>query len=232
MFKWVKNVKLYGFIETYHAPFKPKYRYWTGLLLLLQILLNIFITANVSGNPQQNLLTTGIIITLLIVLKTYIGNNLYKSKTLDYVENICYFNLLFLTIATFYTRQINKQEILTNASITVTLILFLCILVYHVHYALSNCKWYRKLSDWIMTKVKRRTPRSAVNDTTSIKLNNRLFKCFSTEVTFSNSVLTIDDQFQETCSTTSFNEQDQQTKTKKCTRTGNTLREPLLVQDV
>ena len=83
-----------------------------------------------------------------------------------------------------------------------------------------------------MTKVKRRTPRLAVNDTTSIKLNNKLFKCLSTEVTFSNSVLTIDDQFQETCSTTGVDEQDQHTKTEQYTHTGNTLKEPLLQQDV
>ena len=62
-----------------------------------------------------------------------------------------------------------------------------------------------------------------MNDTTSIKLNNKLFKCLSTEVTFSNSVLTIDDQFQETCSTTGVDEQDQHTKTEQYTHTGNTL---------
>lgn len=88
MFKWVKSTKLYGFIEAYHAPFKPKYRYWTGLLLFLRILLNILITINVSGNPQYNLLTTGTIIALLIMLKIYIGNKVYKRKILDYVENM------------------------------------------------------------------------------------------------------------------------------------------------
>ena len=86
VFKWVKNTKLYGLIEAYHAPFKPKYRSWTGLLLFLRILLNVFITVNVSGNPQFNFLTMGIIITLLVALKTYIGNKVYKSKTLDYIE--------------------------------------------------------------------------------------------------------------------------------------------------
>ena len=47
---------------------------------------------------------------LLIMRKTYIGIKVYKSKTLDYFENICYFNLPFLTMAIFYTQQINKQD--------------------------------------------------------------------------------------------------------------------------
>jgi hypothetical protein len=81
-----------------------------------------------------------------------------------------------------------------------------------------------------MTSVKQRTPQSATNDTSSIiKLNNKRLKCLSTEVAFSNSVLTIDDQF----STASFNEQDEliTTEYNRTVSSHNTLREPLL-QDV
>jgi hypothetical protein len=99
--------------------------------------------------------------------------------------------------------------------------------LYHFHYALSSYRWYRKLLDWIMINVKQGIHRSATNDTSSIiKLNKKRLKCLSTEVAFSNSVLTVDDQF----STTSFNEQDELTTTE-CNRTvssHNTLREPLL----
>ena len=171
MFKWVKNTKLHGFIEAYHAPYKPKYRYWTGLLLLLRILLNILITVNISGSPRYNLLTTGITITLL---KTYIGNKVYKIKTLDYTENICYFNLLFLTIATFYTQQINAQKTSTYASIGVTLVLFLCISIYHVHCAFSNFMWYRKVFNWTSNRVKRKTLN--INDTSDPTRVNKLIK--------------------------------------------------------
>ena len=229
MFKWVKNTKLYGFIEAYHAPFKPKYRFWTGLLLFLRILLNILITANVSGNPQYNLLTTGTIITLLIMLKMYIGNKVYKHKTLDYVENVCYFNLLFLTMATFYTQPINEQETSTNVSISVTLVLFLCILMYHIHYALCSFKWYRKMSDWTTTKVKHRHDVDETSSITNLKLNNKLLECSSTEVTFSNSTLTEpDDKFQCTCKLT---RSQTITENHTCTCNSHTLREPLL-QDI
>ncbi len=228
VFKWIKNTKLHGFIETYHAPYKPKYRYWTGLLLLLRILLNILITVNVSGSPRYNLLTTGIIITLLIMLKTYIGNKVYKIKTLDYIENICYFNLLFLTIATCYTQQINAQKTSTYASISVTLALFLCISIYHVHCAFSNFMWYRKVFNWTSNKIKRKTLNT--NDTSDSIRVNKLIKCSSTEVTFSTSTLTTDDQIQCTCKTTKFNEQGQRIKTESytCTCSTHTLREPLL----
>ena len=33
IFKCIMSHKLHAFMETYYAPYKPKYRYWTGMLL-------------------------------------------------------------------------------------------------------------------------------------------------------------------------------------------------------
>ncbi len=143
-FKWVRNTKLNCFIEAYHAPYRPKYRFWTGILLLLRVILDILISLNISGSPQYNLLTTGIVIGLLVMLKTYIGNKVYKKKILDYIENICYFNLLYLTVVTFYTQHVSAQKTSTYISISITLVLFLCIMLYHIHYTFSRFMWYKK----------------------------------------------------------------------------------------
>ena len=37
MFRWIRNTKLHLLIEAYQAPYRPKYRYRTGLLLLVRI---------------------------------------------------------------------------------------------------------------------------------------------------------------------------------------------------
>ena len=39
MFKWSRNPKIQTFIGTYHTPYTPKHRYWTGLLLIVCIVL-------------------------------------------------------------------------------------------------------------------------------------------------------------------------------------------------
>ncbi len=41
IFKWTRNTKLNAFISVHHAPYKSKYRYWTGLLLLVRVVLYI-----------------------------------------------------------------------------------------------------------------------------------------------------------------------------------------------
>ena len=67
--KWVKSQKMCHFIETYHAPHTPRNRYWTGLLLIVCIILYIVSAINVSGNPNVNLLIIGLIISGVLILK-------------------------------------------------------------------------------------------------------------------------------------------------------------------
>ena len=39
LFSWVNNARLKPFIDSYHAPYKAKHRYWPGVLLMLRFVL-------------------------------------------------------------------------------------------------------------------------------------------------------------------------------------------------
>ena len=39
---WVRNPKLQAILDSYHAPYKPKHRYWPGLLLLVRCSLFLY----------------------------------------------------------------------------------------------------------------------------------------------------------------------------------------------
>ena len=167
---WVRNTKLNSFIEAYHAPYKPRYRYWTGLLLLIRVVLSVAITANVSGDPHYNLLATGILIASLVMLKVYLGDNIYKNKILDYLENTCYLNLLLLTLVTFYSlKNINTQKIVADTSIGVTFIMLLCVISYHTYSAFSKMRWCKKMCTYLLQKVKGHT--TAVDDSQHLNMN-------------------------------------------------------------
>ena len=53
---WVKNPKVKATLDTYHAPYKPKHQYWTGLLLLVRCALFLIFAFNISGDANINLL--------------------------------------------------------------------------------------------------------------------------------------------------------------------------------
>ena len=51
IFRWSRNPKIHTFIEAYHTPYTPKHRYWTGLLLIVCIVLYLVAAVNVSNDP-------------------------------------------------------------------------------------------------------------------------------------------------------------------------------------
>ena len=79
VFKWVGNSKLYTFIETYTAPYIPKYRYWTGFLLLVRAILYLVQAVNVSGDSRVQLASVLFTISCIIFLKMVTVNGLYKQ---------------------------------------------------------------------------------------------------------------------------------------------------------
>ena len=69
LLSWVKSPNLKAILDAYHAPYKPKHRYWTGLLLLVRCALFLVFAFNISGNDSVNLFvisstTSGIFISL------------------------------------------------------------------------------------------------------------------------------------------------------------------------
>ena len=90
VFKWTRNTKLNAFISVHHAPYNSKYRYWTGLLLLMRVVLYITASVTVSRDPQTLLLTTNILVGVMFSLSKFAGVTVYK-------------NLLIISWIQFYT---------------------------------------------------------------------------------------------------------------------------------
>ena len=129
-FKWIWNPKLISFIDAYHAPYKPKYRYWTGMLLLCRIILYMISSINISTDTSINLLSVIIVIACLLLLK---GNNAYKRWTLDILESGFYLILLMFCAAKFYTSESNGSHAnLSYIAIGIALVLCLCLVCDHV----------------------------------------------------------------------------------------------------
>ena len=188
MLRWIKNTKLSLFMEAYHAPYKPKYRYWTGLLLFVRVVHSIAVT--ISANPNHVLLATGILTAFVIIIKAYLNDRIYKSWVLDYLECTCYVHLLLLTLAAFYSPENDKlHQTTASISISVTFILFICTLLYHIHRTLSrSISRYKRLCDFIaqlVQKAKRRSMDDRPLDNIETAVVNRTGYS-STEVALTN----------------------------------------------
>ena len=131
-FRWLLHQKLSLFIEPYHVPYTPQHRYWTGLLLVVRIVLYLTSAVNVSGDPSISLLATGIVVSFLLFLKGYFGN-IYRNWLIGSLEVGCYLNIVLLSFITLFLLN-NDGHLLAAAYISglITLALTLLVLTYHI----------------------------------------------------------------------------------------------------
>ena len=132
IFKWIlRNQRLCMFVEPNHAPYAFKHQYWAGLLLFVRVTVYIISTADVSSDRTITLLAIGIIISFLTILVCSLRP--YKSWLVQILEVICYANTLCFCLATFYVSNVEKsQDVIAYISGTISLLLFLIVLSYHV----------------------------------------------------------------------------------------------------
>ena len=136
LFQWLSNrQKLSLFIQTYHVPYAPKHRYWTGLLLVTRIALYIVSSANVEGDPKINLTAIGVVIASTMTLKDFVEfrGRIYRRQSIEMLETACHFNLALLCIATFLTLEHAKvSAVIFHVSVSFTAVLLVAVLLYHI----------------------------------------------------------------------------------------------------
>ena len=132
---WIRNPKLSSFIETYHAPYTARYRYWTGLLLFIRVIVYLTTAMNTSGDVQIPLLITALLVGGLLLLATV---KVYKKKPVSVLEMVSLANILAFTLITSYfvgARPSNTHlhKSVAHISVSITFLQVLLILLYHVY---------------------------------------------------------------------------------------------------
>ena len=156
IFRWTRNTKLNAFIAAYHVPYNSKYRYWTGLLLLVRVILYITASVTVSDDPEISLLATIILVGGLFFLNRCIRNlQVYKNSVTDIVETIVYFNLLVLAAFSLYSFKADptKQTAVAYTSSIITFLLLIGVIVYHVYILISTKKTTVELKEYPLVPV-------------------------------------------------------------------------------
>jgi hypothetical protein len=135
VFKWTRNTKLNAFISVHHAPYNSKYRYWTGLLLLVRVVLYITASVTVSADPQTSLLVTICLLSGLIIIREITGARMYKKSFVNVIEIGLYVNLIVLSAFSWYRfkTDIEKQTAVAYTSTIITFILLVGVIIYHVY---------------------------------------------------------------------------------------------------
>ena len=146
LFSWINRLK--PFMDSYHAPYKAKHRYWPGLLLVLRIiLLSAFA---IEFNPQQNRTRINLLSILVVAgflqLWAWISGGVYTNWCLDALEGSFSLNLIILASATYYVNRSEEDQLAVGyTSVSIALATFIGILTYHIFQQVRHTKLWKKV---------------------------------------------------------------------------------------
>ena len=154
LFSWVNSVRLKPFIDSYHAPYKAKHRYWPGLLLVLRFVLLLVYALNPQEDPSINLLAI-LVGTGILVAWAWVSGGVYRNWYLDALECSFALNLIVLVGATFYVNPSGGNQLAVGyTSVSIALATFICILTYHIFQQLRSTKlWSLKFNSQNVKQV-------------------------------------------------------------------------------
>ena len=147
---WVNRLK--PLFDAYTGPYKDKHRYWTGLLLLMRIVLFCIFSANTTGDPAINLLVIIIVIDCLFVYLGLLGG-VYKYWPLNLLEYVFLLNLVVLSAGSLYTTAVEKSvHPVMHVSVSTALVITICIVLYHgIHIFVKKCHMKEKI--WKLPRI-------------------------------------------------------------------------------
>ena len=101
---WV--VKLKPLFDAYTGPYKDKFYFWTGFLLVIRITLFIAIASNTTKGPILNLSLVCVTAAILLLL---CQAGVYKAWPVSIIESFTYFNLIIFSMGMAYVLQLTSK---------------------------------------------------------------------------------------------------------------------------
>ena len=118
-------------LDAYTGPYKDRYRFWTGLLLLCRIVLFLVFAFNALGNPDLNLLAIGLLSNCLLLFGWGTGG-VYRLQPLNILESSFFLNLAAVSLSTMYTRHAGgNQYAVAYTSAGIAFVTFAATVVYY-----------------------------------------------------------------------------------------------------
>ena len=140
-------VRLKPLIDAYTGPFKDKYRFWTGLCLIVRLILTV--AFSFTTTLQSKLNNYIIVVTIVAMSIIFVGTRAYKDKRLTVLETFSFINLMCLSFMTILSTDLDENyaastNVIVSVSVSIEMLLFVIIVAVHCYFAfkkvLPNCK--------------------------------------------------------------------------------------------
>ena len=150
-------VRLKPLIDAYTGPFKDKYRFWTGLCLIVRLMLTVVFWFTTTLQSKLNNYIILLIVNVMIIFITVSGR-VYKDKHLTVLEMFSYVNIICLCVLTvLFTDDsychVVSINVIVSVSVSIEILLFFIIVTVHCYLALKNSKAFHNCKLCCKTRV-------------------------------------------------------------------------------
>ena len=141
-FRWVN--KIMPLLDAYQGPYKRRYQYWTGLMLIVRSIIFIVFAINIEGDINVNLLAITMVMIFLLSASFFTGP-VYKNRLVNAIELFFILNLGLLSSLSLYvgqdtTANAEKQTYITCTMVGSASLVFFCIIIYHLYLKLRRSR--------------------------------------------------------------------------------------------
>ena len=136
IFNWIRNQKLHSFIDAYHIPHAAKHRYWTGLLLIVRVILYLIaaFSSSVYADEHIPVMATIVALCFLVLYKTLLMIKVYRNRLLNAMDSFMCFNIIITAMFTLHSFSNGRLQIgIVHASVGMTIFLLILIIAFHVY---------------------------------------------------------------------------------------------------
>ena len=137
-------LKLLPFIDAYTGPYRERYQFWTGLLLIVRLLLTtIFI--NTSG--PLPFINDYLIIVVEMIIVFILQHKVYRNRRLSFLEQSYHINLFILAVVNSFINQTTYKvysPFVTVVSIGVAMVTIKVTILGHLYSKFKKMKCYKE----------------------------------------------------------------------------------------
>ena len=125
VFSLINKVK--PIIDSYEAPFKERYRFWTGAMLIYRIALTI-VSTYFSQQPDMVLLVIIVVHSCIV----FSGFAIYKSWIISTMETTLHVNIIITSLAIYFWPSDRNYCVPTSVGVSAALVCFLAIVIRNI----------------------------------------------------------------------------------------------------
>ena len=147
LFSWVNSARLKPFMDSYHAPYKAKHRYWPGLLLVFRFILFLVFAFNFQEDPKTNLLAI-LIETGNLFLWLWISGGVYTNRYINVLEGSFVLNLIISSAINYCVNLLGGNQLIVSyvwtTSVSIAFATFIGILAFQLAKVTGISRYLKK----------------------------------------------------------------------------------------